>query len=80
MWDPDPRSPPDWIRHAYEVLAFHIEQRRGGVTRQRGRELLLEDDEFEADSADAKYALRYLLDHGWLYEVDDDLRVTDPER
>lgn len=80
MWNTDPRPPPDWIRDAYEVLSFHIERRRDSVTRQRGYELLLEDDAFGDDIADARYAVRYLLDHGWLYEVDDDLRVTDPER
>lgn len=81
MWNTDPRPLPDWIKHAYEVLATHIGRcREGGITRERAYELLLADAEFEDEPADATYAVRYLLTRGWLYEVDDELRVTEPER
>ena len=79
MWNNEPRPVPDWIQDGYEVLATHINRYQEGITRERAHEILLDDDDFEDEPADAKYAVRYLLNRGWLYEVDGELRITDPE-
>lgn len=79
MWDPKPGSLPDWIEYAYEVLAAHIDESNEGISRERAHELLLADDDFEDEPADAEYAVKRLLNQGWFYEVDGELRITDPE-
>ncbi|MFC7157226.1 hypothetical protein ACFQPA_17465 [Halomarina halobia] len=79
MWNPDPKSLPDWIEHAYELLAARIDGRRGGFPRERAYELLLADEGFVDEPADVRYAVDHLLNQGWLYEADGELRITDPE-
>lgn len=79
MWNTERRSLPAWIQDGYEILEPHIDGRQEGITRDRAYEILLADDDFEDEPADAKYAVKRLLERGWLYEVDDELRITDPE-
>lgn len=57
MWDTDPEPLPDWIKHAYETLAAHLTRRREGISREQAYELLLSEDDFEDEPADAKYAV-----------------------
>lgn len=79
MWNNEPRPVPDWIQDGYKVLATHIDRHQEAITRERAYEILLADGDFEDEPADAKYAVRFLLNRGWLYEVNGELRITDPE-
>lgn len=69
MGDTDPEPLPDWIEDAYGILAAHLTKRRKGISREQACELLLAEDDLEDEPADAKYAIRYFLNHGWFYEV-----------
>lgn len=79
MWTPDRPPLPEWIQDVYETIVAHVDDPDEGLPRERARELLLAQDEFTDDSDDIEYAIDRLLDRGWFYEVDGDLRVTDPE-
>ena len=75
----EPRSLPDWIEQAYEILAAHIADSDEGLSRRRAREVLVGHDNFPNEMTDAIHAIDRLLNTGWLYEVHGELRVTDPE-
>lgn len=75
-----PRSLPDWIEQAYEILHDAIGESDDELTGAEAREVLVGHDSFPDDRDDATYAIDRLLDTGWLYEVDDELRITDPEQ
>lgn len=79
MWKNDSGSLPDWIEDAYEILESHISEREGGVPLDEALEILSHQDQFSSNGTDAKYAIERLLETGWLYEVDGELRVTDPK-
>jgi hypothetical protein len=70
---------PEWIERAYEILVSHTADTEEGISRERAQELLLAHDDFSEDAADAEYAIKRLLSRGWLYEVDDELRITDSD-
>lgn len=74
-----PRSLPDWIERAYEILESRISASDGGISRERAQSTLVDHDDFPNEAADATHAVDRLLDTGWLYEVNDELRVTDPD-
>jgi len=83
----DPRPPlPDWVMGAYAVLTDSItEQERGedhgqvpAIHREDSIEVLLSTDELELEPEDAHHALARLLNRGYFYEVDGELRVTTP--
>lgn len=80
MMSNEPRTLPEWIKEAYEILAPGIQETPDGVSRERAEKILLDDDEFPDEPADATHALNRLLDSGWLYEVNSLIRVTDPDR
>lgn len=71
-------SLPDWINDAYLPLERYIYEQstQESLTHQQATELI---DEANADysSADIDHALDYLLNHGWLYKVDDRLFITE---
>lgn len=79
MTPPD-TSLPDWIEIAYEILVPHITERNKTVTQDEAAGILLEEtgDELVLEPADAEYAVEHLLNRGYFYEVDGELRVTDP--
>jgi hypothetical protein len=79
MWTNEPRTLPDWIEDAYEILAPEIEDGEGGLSQEQAHDRLLTHDTFPSEPADAEYAVERLLDSGWFYEVDGSLRVTDPD-
>lgn len=74
----DPEPLPDWIKHAYDVLTAHI-KRRGALDREAAHHVLVTANGFAHDSGDAKFAVRFLLKRGWLYDVDGELRITNIE-
>ena len=81
MWSDESRQIPDWIEEAYEVFVSHAADFGDGegVPRDRAHELLVAHGEFTDEPADAKYAIERLIQSGWLYVVDDDVRITDPD-
>jgi len=79
MWSNEPRQLPEWIEEAYEILVSGTTARTEGFTHDRAQELLLAHEAFPNEPGDAEYAVDRLLNSGWLYEVDGELRITDPE-
>ncbi|ADD07587.1 uncharacterized protein Nmag_4061 (plasmid) [Natrialba magadii ATCC 43099] len=81
----DPRPPlPEWILDAYDViLSQGVEPGYHGdaqsVSREQAHDILLSTDELALEAVDVDHALTRLLERGYFYEVDDELRVTTPE-
>lgn len=80
MWSNEPRSLPDWIEDAYEILVSGTAESQEEISRDQAHDRLLAHEAFPDEPADAEYALERLLNVGWLYAVDDELRITDSER
>lgn len=83
----DPRPPlPDWITEAYTLLSDHISHSATGdgqdqvlsVSREQAIDALCTSDEMGLERADAEHAITRLLERGYLYQVDTELRVTTP--
>lgn len=83
----DPRPPlPDWVLDAYDVLTDAITERGDGehdrqvpaINRDDAIDVLLSTDELHFDRGDVDHALTRLLERGYLYEVNGELRVTTP--
>jgi len=79
MWSNEPRSLPDWIEDAYQVLVSGTSDQQPNLSNDQAQTLLLAAEDFPDEPADAEYAIERLLDSGWLYAVDGELRLTDPE-
>ncbi len=71
-------SPPGWIEDSYLSLERYLckHSDRDSFTRQKAVELITADNP-DFNDADINHALEYLLNRGWLYEVDDQLFITD---
>lgn len=83
----DPRPPlPEWIMDAYAIICAQVEAAEtdvnpgphSGLTRERTVELLLAAEDLAVEQPDVEYALDRLLERGYIYEVDEELRVTFP--
>lgn len=75
--DTDPRPPlPAWILECYECLRTKGAEGSSSFPRERAVELLLEAEEVDLEPVDVEHALVRLLERGYLYEVDDELRIT----
>ncbi|RKD88669.1 hypothetical protein [Halopiger aswanensis] len=83
----DPRPPlPDWVLDAYEVLTNAITHGERGthqrqvpsIPRDNAIEVLRTTDDVSLSLEDADHAVTRLLERGYLYEVDGELRVTTP--
>ncbi|WP_306059298.1 hypothetical protein [Natronococcus wangiae] len=77
-----------WILDVYTDLRAHLSEKGGGsastasshapaITRKEAIALLSGAGEDAVTQADADYALTRLLERGYVYEVDGELRVTD---
>lgn len=81
----DPRPPlPGWIMDAYELLAAHshntaASQDKQSIAREHALEILRNSEELHLETGDAPHAVSRLIDRGYLYEVNDELRVTIPD-
>ncbi|QCS44995.1 hypothetical protein [Natrinema versiforme] len=81
----DPRSPlPEWIVDAYDVLCtscFNSADEEGvqSVPREKALTVLLTAETLSLEPEDANHALTRLLERGYVYAVDGELRVTTPE-
>lgn len=69
-------SLPEWIQSAYETLETAYTSDTDELSRTAAHELLLDKAEQIENDGDAAYVLDRLLDRGWLYEVDGQLRKT----
>ncbi|MFP9193739.1 hypothetical protein ACLI4Q_19165 [Natrialbaceae archaeon A-CW1-1] len=76
----DPRPPlPEWILECYAVLCEQeVDDDVSSFSREQIQETLLEAPTLELEPEDVNYALTRLLERGYLYEVDEKLRVTTP--
>ncbi|RQG90850.1 hypothetical protein [Natrarchaeobius chitinivorans] len=81
----DPRPPlPEWITDAYAVLLTHItdleasnrDDQVPAISRDQAVELLSASETAGLERADAAHAIARLIDRGYLYQVDTELRVT----
>ncbi len=77
---------PDWILKCYDCLRQHLcnqvksgDTDRQGVERTEAIELLLSTTDVALESEDAEYAIDRLLNRGYLYEVESELRLTEPD-
>jgi len=77
MRNPGQPSLPEWVRDAYETLEIAYTPDTDELSRTAAHELLLSEAEHIEDDGDATYVLDRLLDRGWLYEVNGQLRKTE---
>jgi hypothetical protein len=81
----DPRpSLPEWIVNAYDILCTHSHNSSEHenvqlIPREQALEALCSTDELALEPEDVTYALTRLLERGYFYEVDGEIRVTMPE-
>jgi len=73
----DQPSLPQWIQNAYESLETAYASDTDELSREAVTEILLTETKQIETDADATYALNRLLERGWLYEVNGQLRKTD---
>lgn len=83
----DPRPPlPDWVTDAYAILSTQMAESDTGsqqsripaIDRDDAVDVLCTSDELAVEPEDANYAIRRLLERGYLYQVDTELRLTTP--
>lgn len=83
----DPRPPlPEWMTDAYTVLSAHITDADTGnsqdqvpaISREQAVDVLCASEKVTLESADAEHTIKRLLERGYLYQVDTELRVTTP--
>lgn len=77
MRHPSDPSLPEWIQTAYETLETAYAADTDEMPRETAHDLLLADAEHIEDDGDATDVLDRLLERGWLYEVDGQLRKTE---
>jgi len=83
----DSRPPlPDWILECYNYLRRHLCNRleagdtnRQGIERTEAIELLLATTDVALEPDDVEYAIERLLNRGYFYEVESELRLTEPD-
>jgi len=69
----------DWIETIYRVLGERIVTGDEEIHRDRAPDVLAETEGCPDETEDVEYAIKILLDRGYLYEADSYLRVTDWE-
>ncbi len=81
----DPRPPlPGWIMDAYEILDANshntaASQDKQSIAREHALKVLRDSEQLDLETGDASHAVSRLIDRGYLYEVNDELRITIPE-
>ena len=83
----DPRPPlPEWILECYDRLCTQACQPDAGedsvplIDYDNAVDVLISDAELALEQRDVEYALTRLLERGYFYEVEDELRVTSPDK
>lgn len=79
MEEGDSQPPPVWIKRAYDILSTDETRHGKKISRDHAYDLLLDHETFSDERDDAKFAVEQLLNRGWLYEVEGELRLTDPD-
>ncbi len=76
----DPRPPlPEWILECYALLCEReVDDDASSFSREEALDTLLEAQIPDLEPEDGDYALTRLLERGYLYTVNDELRVTTP--
>ncbi|ADB62913.1 hypothetical protein Htur_4075 (plasmid) [Haloterrigena turkmenica DSM 5511] len=83
----DPRPPlPDWVMDAYTAIETSITETAAdnsqsgvpAINRDQAVDGLCTDGELALEPDDAEYALTRLLNRGYFYVVDGELRITTP--
>lgn len=75
----DPRPPlPDWIKDAYEVIERAASGTPSELAYPEAIDQLEADAELDLERSDAEHAVERLLQRGYLYRVEEDLRITGP--
>ncbi|MFP8958899.1 hypothetical protein ACLI4Y_19550 [Natrialbaceae archaeon A-CW3] len=74
----DPRPPlPEWILECYTVLCEQeVDDDTSSFSREQALDTLLEAQTPELEPEDVDHALTRLLERGYLYTVNGELRVT----
>jgi hypothetical protein len=72
----DQPSLPQWIQNAYESLEAAYSSGTDELSVEAAHELLLTEAEQVETDEEATYVVDRLLERGWLYEVDGQLRKT----
>ena len=82
----DPRPPlPEWILECYDRLCTQACRPDAGedsvplINYDDATDILAADAELALEQRDVEYALTRLLERGYFYEVEDELRITSPE-
>ena len=82
----DPRPPlPEWILECYDRLCTqacrpdHEEDSVPLIDYDDATDILVADAELALEQRDVEHALTRLLERGYFYEVEDELRITSPE-
>ena len=68
---------PDWVQNAYQTLERAYTSGTDELARTEAHEFLLAESKHIEEHADAVYVIDRLLDRGWLYEVNGQLRKTE---
>ena len=68
---------PGWIQSAYQTLEKAYTSGTDELSMTEAHEFLLAESEHIEEHADAVYVVDRLLDRGWLYEVNGQLRKTE---
>jgi len=83
----DPRPPlPEWILECYDRLCTQACRPDAGedsvplINYDDATDILAADTELALEQRDVEYALTRLLERGYFYEVEDELRVTSPDK
>ena len=83
----DPRPPlPEWILECYDRLCTQACRPSAGedsvplINYDDATAILAADAELALEQRDVEYALTRLLERGYFYEVEDELRVTSPDK
>ncbi|QLC35721.1 hypothetical protein EFA46_015820 (plasmid) [Halarchaeum sp. CBA1220] len=73
----DPRPPlPNWVQQAYLVLEKAASGSPPQLEYAEAVERVERDGTLELERSDAEHAVERLLERGYLYKVDESLRIT----
>ena len=78
MWKSDRPPLPEWIKDIYTLLEDHIADSNADSIEQDAAVTLIVDEE-EVPTEDAQHAVKRLLNRGHLYEVNEELYITETD-
>ena len=78
MWKSDRPPLPEWIKNVYTLLEGHITDSNANSIKQDAAVTLIVDQK-EVPTEDAQHAVERLLNRGHLYEVNEELYITETD-